>query len=210
MTKPKTLVVQQVCSIMPTDPCHHPSQLCKGVWELVTSFAHMESECKPFRNCNPGRVLFVEGKWTNLLGCVGKYPHLFRPGSTVLVQRCGMSYWDSSAPLQSLGGMSLCWAGSGIAVLLLCIWLLQHQALTAIAVLSFPTSFLFAFPLQQTPPGREGEKAESPQNAAFSCPEPRKHLDILPPSSQPTMSSLSLYKLMTSDEGKGLFQFQHA
>lgn len=72
--EPKTLVLQQVCSIMPIELCHHPSQVCKGVWEIVTSFAHMESECKLFQNCDLGRVLFVEGKWTNLLGCVGKYP----------------------------------------------------------------------------------------------------------------------------------------
>lgn len=164
--KPKTLVLQQVCSIIPTNLCHHPSQVCKGVWELVTSFAHMESECKLFRNCDPGRVLFVEEKWTNLLGCVGKYPHLFKSGSAVLVQRCGMSYWDSSAPLWSLGWMSLDWVGSGIAILLLCILLcsIRHWQLS-----NFPSVHSLSNKLSLEEKG----KKLSPQNAAFPCPEPR-------------------------------------
>lgn len=109
--------------------------------------------------------------------------------------------------------MSLSQTGSGIAILLLCIQLLQHQTLTRAAVLSFQLPFC-VFPLQQTLPGREGEKVGSPQNAAFSCPEPRKQLRILPPSSQLIMNLLSFShdktRVIMRDAGKGLFQFQHA
>lgn len=188
MIKPKTLVLQQVCSMMPIDLCHHPSQLFKGVWELVTSFVLMESKCKVFRNCDPGRVLFVEGKWTNLLGCVGKYPCLFMSGSGVLVQGCGMSYWDNSVPLWSLGWMSLYWVGLGTAILF-CIWLLQHWTLTAAAVLSFSTPLL-CIPSSKNSPWKRREM-RVPRMLPFPCPERRKHLYVLPPSSQPTMSSLS-------------------
>jgi len=43
--KPKTLVLQQVCSTIAIDLCHLPSQVCKGAWEMATAFAHTESDC---------------------------------------------------------------------------------------------------------------------------------------------------------------------
>lgn len=199
MIKPKTLVLQQVCSMMPIDLCHHPSQLFKGVWELVTSFVLMESKCKVFRNCDPGRVLFVEGKWTNLLGCVGKYPCLLMSGSGVLVQGCGMSYWDNSVPLWSLGWMSLYWVGLGTAILF-CIWLLQHWTLTAAAVLSFSTPLL-CIPSSKNSPWKRREMrvprmlpflVQSEGNTCIFC-----HLV----ASLPWAHSV-LYKVIMSDEGK--------
>lgn len=44
------------------------------------------------RNCDPGRVSFVEGKWTNFLVCGGKYLCLFKSSRGGLVQECRMSY----------------------------------------------------------------------------------------------------------------------
>lgn len=177
-------------STMPKDLCHHPSQGRKGVWEQVTFFAYMESGCKLFRNCDPGRVLFVESKQT----CWAVWGNIHAFSSLAVVSLCRGVGWATEITLflsNPLGecpciGLDQALPSSSSSALGSCSIRHWQQLLSSDFQLSF-----CAFPLQQTLPGRKGEKADHLQNVAFCCPEPRKHLYTLPPSSQPTLNSPS-------------------
>lgn len=121
----------QICAIF----LHRYTKECENWLLPLLTWKVTVWEPNLFRSCDPGRVSFVEGKWTNFLGHGGKYLRLIKSSRGGLVEGCGMSYWDNSARLCSLGWMSLFWVGEPR----------KHLSLSCHPELSLPWSHLILY-----------------------------------------------------------------